>query len=78
MLVSDRQRPSEEQGGGGDRHTAASSPGQMPLTPASESLNLRTNCGNKVTSLISAFHLSHLKAASREGVRGKQDIRGSE
>ena len=49
-----------------------------PDSPASESLNLRTNCGNKVTSLISAFHLSHLKAASREGERGKQDIRGSE
>lgn len=46
--------------------------------PANESVNLRTNCGNKVTSLISALHLSHLKAAPQWGQRGKQDIRGSE
>lgn len=60
-----------------DRHTAISSGLKYTLTlllPL-ESVNLRTNCGNKVTSLISALHLSHLKAAPRWG-RGANGTSG--
>ena len=42
-----------------------------PDSPASESFNLRTNCGNEMTSLISVLHLSRLKAAPWWGGEGE-------